>query len=110
MRQRRTRESRTRDYEGFVQANLELQYISSNGDEARCRCPFHYDGDPSFSVNLRSGKWWCHTCQEGGGLTRLRRLLHQRAVINYDATDDPSRIVYDTKPGDVVTTRFGGAR
>lgn len=30
-------------------------------------CPFHSDNDPSFSINLDSGTWCCHSgCGEGG--------------------------------------------
>lgn len=34
--------------------------------EAKGVCPFHEDDDPSLSVNLRTGLWYCHACDEGG--------------------------------------------
>ena len=32
------------------------------------RCPFHSDSDPSMSVNLDDGTWFCHACVVGGGM------------------------------------------
>jgi 5S rRNA maturation endonuclease (ribonuclease M5) len=32
------------------------------------RCPFHSDSDPSMSVNLDEGTWFCHACGVGGGM------------------------------------------
>lgn len=37
-----------------------------NGDEAWACCPFHSETKPSFSVNLRTGKWHCLGCHERG--------------------------------------------
>ncbi|MDR1514071.1 MAG: hypothetical protein LBS45_00115 [Synergistaceae bacterium] len=37
------------------------------GSEGKCRCPFHEDRAPSFSVNCEKGVWKCHAgCGEGG--------------------------------------------
>jgi hypothetical protein len=32
------------------------------------RCPFHDDGDPSFTINFDKGVWFCHAGCGGGGL------------------------------------------
>jgi len=32
------------------------------------RCQFHLDSDPSMSVNLEEGTWFCHACGAGGGM------------------------------------------
>lgn len=37
-----------------------------NGDEAWACCPFHGETRPSFSVNMRTGKWNCLSCHERG--------------------------------------------
>lgn len=29
-------------------------------------CPFHDDKNPSLSLDLESGKWYCHACVKGG--------------------------------------------
>ena len=35
---------------------------------ASCRCPFHEDKTPSCSVNLVTGAFCCHACNERGDL------------------------------------------
>ena len=30
-------------------------------------CPFHEDRNPSLSINLETGSWFCHACVMGGG-------------------------------------------
>ena len=32
------------------------------------RCQFHSDSEPSMSVNLEEGTWFCHACGVGGGM------------------------------------------
>jgi len=32
----------------------------TGGAEASALCPFHDDRNPSFSVNVDTGKWYCH--------------------------------------------------
>ena len=31
-------------------------------------CPFHPDAEPSLSLDLDQGVWYCHGCQTGGGV------------------------------------------
>lgn len=45
------------------------------GEELRCRCPFHKDQNPSFSVNLRSGLFICFGCNERGDFLRLVEMI-----------------------------------
>jgi hypothetical protein len=56
-------------------ANTKLPYFKQGGpEELRAPCPFHKGGmerTPSFSISLHTGRWFCHTCQEGGGLKKL---------------------------------------
>ena len=50
--------------------------------EIKINCPFHSDSNPSMSVNMDTGAWYCFTCAEGGnfvdfimekeGLTRVK--------------------------------------
>ena len=46
------------------------------GAERMCSCPSpaHEDRKPSCSVQLESGKWFCHGCGEGGGVVKWLRL------------------------------------
>jgi putative DNA primase/helicase len=39
--------------------------------EGKCRCPFHDDESPSFSVNAVKGTWVCHAGCGGGGIKEL---------------------------------------
>lgn len=41
------------------------------GREITCRCPFHEDRHPSFSINATSGLWICYSCGASGNLERL---------------------------------------
>jgi hypothetical protein len=51
-------------YWDFYQQYLEL--MGRRGDEAKAVCPFHADGDPSFSVNNETGQFYCHGCKASG--------------------------------------------
>ena len=43
-------------------------------------CPFHNDRNPSFSVDLTTGKWKCHStsCGKSGGLLAFSREIGER--------------------------------
>jgi predicted P-loop ATPase len=47
---------------------------TGNG-EGKCRCPFHEDKAPSFSVNCEKGTWVCHAGCGGGGIKDLAERL-----------------------------------
>jgi hypothetical protein len=72
--------------------DVPVHHISTgaHGDEeARCHCPFHPDPHPSFSINLRSGKWMCHDdqCRErnfSGSIHKLKRLLEHPSAPRLD--------------------------
>ena len=34
-------------------------------------CPFHVDSDPSMSLDLESGLYYCHACKEGGDVFKF---------------------------------------
>ena len=52
--------------------------ISAGGDELRMRCPFddHNDSNPSFSMNVKTGKWICFGCGRKGDAKYLAKLLN----------------------------------
>ena len=62
------------------------------GGEVVLRCPFHTDDSPSFSLNLRTGKWKCHTptCKgwRGGGRASFAELLGAGGVVDPGPLDD----------------------
>jgi DNA primase len=42
--------------------------VVGQGDQAKIRCPFHDDHDPSCSVNLVKGVFNCHACHHAGNV------------------------------------------
>ncbi|AII28837.1 putative DNA primase [Propionibacterium phage PHL064M02] len=46
-------------------------------NEQHILCPFHDDHQPSMSINLTKGVWYCHTCGVGGGLAKLQQRLEE---------------------------------
>lgn len=50
--------------------------LRKSGAEWRCACPIHSGKRDSFSVNMETGLWRCHsTCDEGGDAYRLEERL-----------------------------------
>ena len=52
-----------------VYSYYELQILGrDNGGWAKAQCPIpdHEDRNPSASVNISEGKFWCHACGRGG--------------------------------------------
>lgn len=47
-----------------------VQHIKIAGNEIRCCCPFHEEENPSFSINLETGKYICFSgkCGKKGNL------------------------------------------
>ena len=44
-------------------------------DELRCKCPLHKDRTPSFSINIKTGKWICFKgCGQGPLVTLVSEL------------------------------------
>lgn len=39
-------------------------------------CPFHEDVNPSLSIDLSDGRWWCFGCNEGGDAVKFVKKLH----------------------------------
>lgn len=64
-------------------ANWTAYYLSrvpklrQSGAEWRCACPIHKGKRDSFSVNMETGMWRCHSeCDEGGDAIRLEERLY----------------------------------
>ena len=60
------------DYIAFYQEHTH-GLKSAGKDEYRCHCPFpenHLNGDrnPSFSINAKTGQYYCHACKVEGNL------------------------------------------
>ena len=41
------------------------------GDEFVCCCPFHEERNPSFSLNMEKGVYYCFGCGASGSLSKL---------------------------------------
>lgn len=54
------------DYRAEYTAVLSKTKLKDNGDSLLALCPFHEDSNPSFSVDLKTGKWHCFTEDESG--------------------------------------------
>ncbi len=54
------------DYRAEYTAVLSKSKLKDNGDSLLALCPFHEDSNPSFSVDLTTGKWHCFTEDESG--------------------------------------------
>lgn len=66
-----------------VSAILAHYHIETNGSdtERRCRCPFHEDVNPSFSINIENGKFQCHaaSCGEKGNILDFVAAMEETA-------------------------------
>ena len=72
------RVSRHIDFPGLL-LELDIETAEVKGVEHYALCPFHDDSRPTtFSVNGRSGAYFCFSCGERGGLIEL--IAHQRGL------------------------------
>jgi hypothetical protein len=62
---------RTQDYYDLFQPHIKS--LMRNGEWAKGLCPFHDDSNPSFSVNVRTGRWVCFACGIEGNWTDFKR-------------------------------------
>ena len=53
----------------LLEAN-NIKNIKISGNEIRCCCPFHEEQNPSFSINLETGKYICFSgkCGKKGNI------------------------------------------
>lgn len=63
-----------------------------SGDEVSAICPFHDDDNPSFSLNLLSGQYYCHGCGHNGNIiTFLSELPGKLGNPRYNASSFTTR-------------------
>src|SRR5207247_4975268 len=62
-------------YETYYRSSLPRQKDWYPGNDAHC--PFHDDQVPSLSLDIRDGMggWYCHRCEEGGGIVAFEMKL-----------------------------------
>lgn len=56
-----------------------------SGNEFRARCPLHDDHNPSFSVNIETGLWMCHSRCGGGDFLQL---VEKKLLCSYQEARD----------------------
>ena len=69
-----------------------------SGAERMCSCPSptHEDRKPSCSVHVESGQWFCHGCEEGGGVVKWLRLT--RGLSGPEALETARRLGLAPEP------------
>ena len=68
-----------------------VKNIKISGDEIHCCCPFHEEQNPSFSINLETGKYICFSgkCGKKGNLVSF---ISQMSGKSYKEVENDLRI------------------
>lgn len=61
-------------FEAFYSAHLEKFRPGKNG-HAMALCPFHDDTNPSLSIDIKTGLWYCFGCGESGTVWQFAKRL-----------------------------------
>ena len=72
---------------------------SQSGDQLHGPCPVHGSTSPSsrsFSVNLETGRYYCHKCQSHGNQLELWAAVHRLPI--YEAAIDLCRALGQDVP------------
>lgn len=56
---------------GGVRNIMVREYFKTEDDIFKTCCVFHNDKNPSLSVNLKIGVFYCFSCKTGGSITKL---------------------------------------
>lgn len=64
------------DYKAEYTAAISREKLRISGDSLLGLCPFHHESNPSFSVDLKTGKWNCFTEGESGNFITFYAKLH----------------------------------
>lgn len=64
------------DYKAEYTAAISKEKLRISGDSLLGLCPFHHESNPSFSVDLKTGKWNCFTEGESGNFITFWAKLH----------------------------------
>lgn len=63
------------NYEQYYSSRI--NFVSKTGKNWKALCPFHNESNPSFYVEISSGKWYCHgACATGGDLFAFHMKLY----------------------------------
>lgn len=76
----------------FYKAHVPIDEEKACSDEVKTSCPFHSDNNPSFSINLDTGLFKCHTqgCagNAGGNMYQFYQLIHKEDGMSAEQAKD----------------------
>ena len=78
---------------------LNFAHVGRSGNQLRGPCPVHGSSKPSsrtFSVNLDTGRYYCHKCQSKGNQLELWAAVHGLSI--YEAAIDLCRALGRSVP------------
>lgn len=55
--------------------SLGLIVAYTSGNDVYIECPFHADRRPSLAISLKGKGWFCFSCEKGGSLDDLKRMI-----------------------------------
>lgn len=64
------------NFESYYSRELSSFKKSNSSTEAMAKCPFHEDNTASLSINVDTGHYYCHACNEGGDILRFAMKKH----------------------------------
>ena len=88
----------------FYKDHLPLDEDNIRGSEVKTTCPFHSDSNPSFSINVESGLYKCHTqgCDgsAGGNMYQFYQLIHKADGMSFEQAKDEVTSEYEVVPSE----------
>ncbi len=64
-----------------------IDNIVPDKNEQLVRCIFHDDTNPSLSINIEKGLFYCHACRIGGDINEFLRLVGEKLDVEYLQSD-----------------------
>jgi len=65
-----------------------LNVSFQTGNEIYCHCPFHADKGASLCINSKKPIWYCQSCERGGHLDKLEKLLAKEGIVDYEPVEE----------------------
>jgi hypothetical protein len=66
--------------------------VLGSGKQLKCKCPFHEDGEPSFSIDSEKQLWKCHAGCGGGSVIDLVMRLENKTIKQLLSDGDQGKI------------------
>jgi len=65
-----------------------IQVSYQTGNEIYCYCPFHSDRRASLCINAYKPIWFCQSCERGGHLNKLEKLLSKEGIVQHESVEE----------------------